>query len=317
MERDSRIYIAGHAGLVGSAIVRALQAGGYKNLITRSHAELDLRDGRAVETFFEKEKPEYVFDAAAKVGGIVANNTLPADFIYQNLAIQNNVIYSCYKFGVKKMVFLGSSCVYPKDAPQPMREEYLLTGPFEPTNKAYAVAKVAGITMCQSFNKQYGTKFVSVMPSNTYGPNDHYDLQMAHVLPAFIRKFFEAKTQKKEEVLNWGTGAPLREFIHVDDVASGCVFLMEHDAEYDLFNLGSEVEISIKELAELIKKISGYEGRLVWDAAKPDGMMRKVMNMDRLHSMGWKNKIGLEEGIRSAYEWYASHYDGITGEKIA
>lgn len=317
MEKNSKIYVAGHNGLVGSAIVRNLQKNGYDNLVYKSHSELDLADADAVNDFFQKEKPEYVFDAAAKVGGIVANSTLPADFIYKNLVIQNNIIYASYKFGVKKLVFLGSSCIYPKDCIQPMKEEYLLSGPLEPTNTAYAVAKIAGVIMCQSFNKQYGTKFVSVMPSNTYGPNDHYDLQMAHVLPALIRKFFEAKTQKKNEVTLWGTGTPLREFIHVDDVAAGCVFLMNNDGEFDLFNLGSETEISIKNLAELIMKISGYEGKLVWDTSKPDGMMRKMMDMSRLHSMGWKHRIGLEEGIKSAYEWYASHYDGVTGDKIS
>ncbi len=317
MEKNSKIYIVGHNGLVGSAIVRNLQRQGYTNLMFRSHKELDLRDSGAVEAFFEKEKPEYVFDAAAKVGGIVANDTLPADFIYENLAIQNSVIHACYKFKVKKLVFLGSSCIYPKDCPQPMKEEYLLTGLLEPTNKAYAVAKIAGVTMCQSYNKQYGTKFVSVMPSNTYGPNDHYDLQMAHVLPALIRRFFEAKTGKKEEVMLWGTGAPFREFIHVDDVADGCVFLMNHDSTYDLFNLGSGTEVTIKELAELIKNISGYEGKLSWDPSRPDGVMRKVMDMSRLHAMGWQHTIKLQDGLRTAYAWYATHYDGVTGEKLA
>lgn len=317
MEKTSKIYIAGHSGLAGSAIVRNLQKNSYTNLVYRSHAELDLRDGHAVEAFFEAEKPEYVFDAAAKVGGIIANSTLPADFIYQNLAIQNNVIYACYKYKVKKLVFLGSSCIYPKDALQPMKEEYLLSGPLEPTNIAYSVAKIAGVIMCQSFNKQYGTKFVSVMPCNTYGPNDHYDPQMAHVLPALIRRFFEAKTQNKPDVTLWGTGVPLREFIHVDDVASGSVFLMNNDNELDLFNLGTGEEITIKDLAELIKKISGYEGQLLWNPEKPDGMMRKVMDMSRLHAMGWKASIQLEEGIRGAYDWYAAHYDGVTGEKIA
>jgi GDP-L-fucose synthase len=317
MEKDSKIYIAGHSGLVGSAIVRNLQKSGYSNLVYRPHNDLNLRDSGAVEAFFEQEKPEYVFDAAAKVGGIIANNTLPADFIYENLVIQNNVLYAAYKSKVKKLVFLGSSCIYPKESPQPMKEEYLLSGPLEPTNKAYAIAKIAGVIMCQSFNKQYGTKFVSVMPSNTYGPNDHYDLQMAHVLPALIRRFFEAKTQNKNEVTLWGTGSPLREFIHVDDVANGCVFLMNNDGEFDLFNLGSGEEINIKDLAELIMKISGYEGALAWDTSKPNGTMRKVMDISRLKAMGWERHIGLEEGIREAYGWYATHYDGITGEKIA
>lgn len=315
MGKNSKIYIAGHNGLVGSAIVRILEKNGYTNLIFRSHSELDLFDGRAVEDFFQKEKPEYVFDAAAKVGGIVANSTLPADFIYENLVIQNNIIGACHKFDVKKLIFLGSSCIYPKACPQPMKEEYLLSGPLEPTNIAYAVAKIAGVVMCQSFNRQYNTKFISVMPTNAYGPNDHYDLQMAHVLPALIRKFFEATAQKKDEVILWGTGTPLREFIHVDDIADGCVFLMNHDSEFDLFNLGSGVEISIKDLAELIMKISGYTGKLVWDSSKPNGVMRKVMDMSRLHSMGWKHRIGLEEGLKGAYKWYATHYDGATGEK--
>jgi len=313
IEKNAKIYVAGASGLVGSAIVRNLQKNGYTNVVAKSHGELDLLDARAVEAFFETEKPEYVFDAAAKVGGIIANSTLPADFIYQNLIIQNNIIYSCYKFGVKKMIFLGSSCMYMKDCLEPMKEDSVLTGPPEPTNKEYAVAKIAGLTMCQAFNRQYGTKFITVVPSNTYGPNDHYDLKTAHVLPALIRKFFEAKTQGSPEVVLWGTGTPLREFIHVDDLADGCIFLLEHDLEFDVFNLGTQTEINIKDLAELIKKISGYEGKLVLDPSKPDGTMRRVMDMSRLRSIGWKAQIGLEEGIKSAYDWYASHYDGVTG----
>lgn len=316
MDKNAKIYIAGHNGLVGSAIIRNLQKNGYSNLVFRSHAELDLHDPLAVEAFFEKERPEYVFNAAAKVGGIIANSTFPADFIYHNLAIQNSVIYTSYKFGVKKLIFLGSSCIYPKEVPQPMKEEYLLTGPLEPTNLAYAVAKIAGVTMCQSFNKQYGTKFISIMPCNTYGPNDHYDPQMAHALPAFIRRFFEATTQNKSDVTLWGTGVPLREFIHVDDLASGAVFLMNNESEFDLFNLGTGEEISIKDLAGLIKKTSGYKGNLLWDTGKPNGVMRKVMDMSRLYSMGWKPAISLEEGVKSAYEWYATHYDSVTGEKL-
>jgi GDP-L-fucose synthase len=316
INKASKVYIAGHSGLVGSAILRRLEKEGYSNLIYKSHADLDLSDTRAVEAFFEQEKPEYVFDAAAKVGGIIANSTLPADFIYENLVIQNNVIHACYKFGVKKLIFLGSSCIYPKDAPQPMKEEYLLTGPLEPTNIAYSVAKIAGVIMCQSFNHQYGTKFVSVMPCNTYGPNDHYDPQMAHVLPALIRRFFEAKTQRKPDITLWGTGVPLREFIHVDDVANGAIFLMNNDTEFDLFNLGTGEEISIKNLAELIQGVSGYEGRLLWDDKKPNGMMRKVMDMSRLYDLGWRPAITLEEGIKSAYAWYIAHYNGIDGQKI-
>lgn len=313
IEKNAKIYVAGHSGLVGSAIVRGLQKSGYTNIIYKSHQELDLLDARAVDAFFEAEKPEYVFDAAAKVGGIVANSTLPAKFIYQNLIIQNNIIYSCYKFGVKKMVFLGSSCMYMRDCFEPMKEDSILAGPPEPTNKEYAVAKIAGLTMCQAFNKQYKTKFITAMPSNTYGPNDHYDLQTAHALPALVRKFFEAKTQNKPEVVLWGTGTPLREFIHVDDVAGGCIFLLENDSEFDVFNLGMQKEISIKDLAELIKKISGYEGKLVLDPSKPDGTMRRVMDMSRLHSMGWKASIQLEEGVADTYRWYANTHDGVTG----
>jgi len=317
IEKNAKIYVAGHNGLVGSAIVRNLRKNGYTNLIYRSHQELDLLDARAVEAFFEAEKPEYVFDAAAKVGGIIANSTHPADFIYQNLIIQNNIIYSCYKFGVKKMIFLGSSCMYMKDCLEPMKEDSILTGAPEPTNKEYAVAKIAGLTMCQAFNEQYRTKFITAMPSNTYGPNDHYDLQAAHALPALVRKFFEAKTQNSPEVVLWGTGTPLREFIHVDDVAGGCIFLLENDSEFDIFNLGTQKEISIKDLAELIRKTSGYEGKLVLDPSKPDGTMRRVMDMSRLHSMGWKHTIELEDGIKDTYAWYASHYDGVSGERIA
>ncbi|MBM3256800.1 MAG: GDP-L-fucose synthase [Candidatus Liptonbacteria bacterium] len=316
MGKGAKIYVAGHRGLVGSAIMRLLQKEGYTNIVARSHEELDLTNTVAVGEFFKKEKPEYVFDAAAKVGGIYANSTFPADFIYENLAIQNNIIHASYEHTVKKLLFLSSSCTYPKDCPQPMKEEYLLTGVLEPTNKPYAVAKLAGVLTCQSYNKQYGTNFISVMPSNAYGPNDHYDLKNSHVLPAFIRKFFEAKTQGKKEVVLWGTGSPYREFIHVDDIAAGCLFLMNTDTQEDLFNLGTGVEISIKALAELIGKVSGYEGRLTWDTTKPDGVGRKLMDMSRMRSLGWKHAIELEEGVKDAYEWYAAHYDGVTGERI-
>jgi GDP-L-fucose synthase len=302
LSRDASIYVAGHRGLAGSAIWRELVRRGFTRLIGRTHAELDLLDSRAVEQFFQREKPEYVFLAAAKVGGILANNSFPAEYIYANLQIQNHVIHQAYRAGVKKLLFLGSSCIYPKFAPQPLKEEYLLSGPLEPTNEWYAVAKIAGIKLCQAYRRQYGCDFISAMPTNLYGPNDHYDLQTSHVLPALIRKFHEAKAANAPAVTCWGTGNPFREFLHVDDLASACVFLMEHYSEEQIINVGSAFEVTIRELAELIQRIIGFEGEIVWDSSKPDGTPRKLMDSSRLLRLGWKPRIDLETGIRTAYE---------------
>ncbi len=306
MEKTSKIYIAGHRGMVGSAIYRKLKADGYINLITSSSSDLDLRNQEAVIRFFEKEKPEYVFLAAARVGGIIANDTFRADFLYDNLQIQNNVIYNSYKFGVKKLLFLGSSCIYPKLAPQPLKEEYLLTGTLEPTNEPYAIAKIAGIKMCEAYRAQYGCNFISVMPTNLYGINDNYHPQHSHVLPALIRRFHEAKINKIESVEIWGTGTPLREFLFSDDLADACFYLMQNYNESEFINVGSGHDLSIKDLALLVKKIIGYEGELIFDSTKPDGTPRKLMDVSKLHALGWKHKIELEEGIELAYEDYLS-----------
>ncbi len=307
MNKNAKIYVAGHKGLVGSAIVRNLEEKGYKNLVTRSREELDLMDSAATQAFFEAEKPEYVFMAAAKVGGILANSTYPADFIRENLAIQNNVIHQAYFAGVKKMIFLGSSCVYPRLASQPIREEYLLTGELEETNKPYAIAKIAGIVMCQSYNRQYGTDFISVMPANTYGPNDHFNLEESHVLPALIRKFYEAVSKNEPQVMIWGTGKPRREFIHVDDLADACVFIMNVESKFDLVNIGTGEDVSITGLMEALRRISGFQGGVVWDGSRPDGTPRKLLDISRLNSLGWRHKVGLEEGIRQILDWYATH----------
>lgn len=345
INKDSKIYIAGHRGLVGSAIVKNLQSKGYTNLVYRTHKELDLTNQFDVEDFFKKELPEYVILAAAKVGGIVANNTYRADFIYENLAIQNNVIHNAYKYKVKKLLFLGSTCIYPKNAPQPMSEDCLLTSPLEYTNEPYAIAKIAGIKMCESYNIQYGTNFISVMPTNLYGPNDNFDLEKSHVLPALIRKIHCAKllNEKKynEVVINlgvssldeaktylsnfgvdekqveiWGTGKPRREFLYSEDMADACVFLLENRDFFDTYdkdvkeivnthiNIGTGVDISIKELAELIQSIIGYEGQFTFNVDKPDGTMVKLTDPSKLHSLGWKHKVELEDGIRTMYEWY-------------
>jgi GDP-L-fucose synthase len=304
MEKTSKIFVAGHRGLVGSAIVRALEAAGYTNVIKKTRSELDLLDQKAVADFFATEKPEYVFDAAAKVGGILANKEHPAEFIHQNLVIQNNVIHNAYLSGVKKLVFLGSSCIYPKLSPQPIKEEYLLTGPLEPTNDAYAIAKIAGIMMCQSYNKQYGTNFISLMPTNLYGPNDNFDLESSHVLPALIRKFHEAKENGAPNVTLWGTGSPMREFLHVDDLADAAVFLMQKYDGSEIVNVGTGEDVTIKELAGFIRDAVGYAGELVWDTDKPDGTPRKLLDVSRLHSLGWKHRISLETGIKDTYEWY-------------
>lgn len=303
LKPDSRIFVAGHRGLVGSAIVRRLEAEGCHKLILRTSKELDLRDPLAVDAFFAAEKPEFVFLAAAKVGGILANSTRPAEFIFDNLAIQNNIIDSCHKHEAEKLLFLGSSCIYPKLAPQPMPEDCLLTGPLEPTNQPYAIAKIAGIEMCRSYRRQYGMKSVCLMPTNLYGPGDNFDLNSSHVLPAMIRKFHEAKLNGGPVVL-WGSGTPKREFLHSDDLADAAVYLMNNFEDAELVNVGVGEDVSIRELAELIAKVVGYEGVVEWDSTKPDGTPRKLMDVSRMTSFGWQAKIGLEEGIRSVYQWY-------------
>jgi GDP-L-fucose synthase len=328
VDRKAKIYVAGHRGLVGSAIVRKLRSEGYDNLILRTSSELDLRDQAAVAAFFRKERPGYVFLAAAKVGGIVANNSYPAEFIYDNLQIQNNVIHQAWATGVRRLLFLGSTCIYPKLAPQPMKEEYLLTGPLEPTNEPYAIAKIAGITMCRSYNRQYGTRFLAAMPTNLYGPEDNFDLETSHVLPALLRKFHEAKCRSGErgtgsgdKVIIWGTGEPKREFLHVEDLADGSLFLMNLPEEVyqdllfpdprspvpgppALINIGSGEEVSIRELAQLVKETVGFAGELAFDTTKPDGTPRKLSDVSRLRSLGWRHRVGLREGLRSTYKWY-------------
>ncbi len=302
MELNSKIYIAGHRGMVGSAIIRNLQKQGFTNIITRTSTELDLRNQQAVADFFTKEKPEYVFLAAAKVGGIQANNIYRADFIYENLMIQNNVIHSSFINKVKKLMFLGSSCIYPKLAPQPLKEDYLLSGVLEDTNEPYAIAKIAGIKLCESYKRQHGCDFISVMPTNLYGPNDNYNLNNSHVLPALIRKFHDAKENKAPNVELWGTGTPMREFLHSDDMADACVYLMKNYSEQKIVNIGTGVDLTIKDLALLIKKIVGYSGDIKHDLTKPDGTPRKLMDVSFLHSLGWKHKIELEDGIKAVYE---------------
>ncbi|MDM0455047.1 GDP-L-fucose synthase [Clostridium perfringens] len=308
MNKNSKIYVAGHRGLVGSAIVRNLEEKGFNNIICRTHKELDLTNQNEVRRFFEEERPEYVFLAAAKVGGIHANNTYPADFIYENLMIQNNVIKAAHDFEVKKLLFLGSTCIYPKMAPQPIKEDYLLTGSLEETNEAYAVAKIAGLEMCKFFKRQYGDNFISCMPTNLYGPNDNFDLKNSHVLPALIRKFHEAKVNNSEVVEVWGTGKPLREFLYVDDMADACVFLMEnYDGEQHV-NIGTGVEVSIRELAETVKEVVGFEGELLFNTDMPDGTPRKLTTVDKLNGLGWRHKVDLNNGIKMAYEWFLENY---------
>lgn len=306
MNKDAKIFIAGHRGMVGSAIHRRLTALGYANIITRTSAELDLRIQERVNEFFEAERPEFVFLAAAKVGGILANNTYRADFIYENIMIQSNIIHSSYATGVKKLMFLGSSCIYPKMAPQPLKEEYLLTGLLEPTNEPYAIAKIAGIKMCDAYRSQYGCDFISVMPTNLYGPNDNYDLQNAHVLPSLVRKFHEAKINKAPEVNIWGTGSPKREFLHADDLADACVFLMNTYSDKGLVNIGTGEDISISDLALMIKEVVGYEGSIVYDHTKPDGTPRKLMDVSKLNQLGWKFTILLKKGLEMVYQEYQS-----------
>ena len=308
MEKTSKIYVAGHRGMVGSAILRKLEHEGFTNLLTRTSSELDLRNQQSVIDFFEAEKPEYVFLAAAKVGGIVANNTYRADFLYDNLVIQNNIIHNSYLSGVKKLLFLGSSCIYPKMAPQPLKEEYLLTGLLEPTNEPYAIAKIAGIKLCDAYRDQYNCDFISVMPTNLYGYNDNYHPENSHVLPALIRKFHEAKTNGSKEVVVWGSGSPMREFLFADDLADACFYLMQNYSEPNLINIGTGEDITIKDLALMIKEIVGFEGDLVFDSSKPDGTPRKLMDVSKLHSHGWKHSIELREGVSMAYADFLKKY---------
>lgn len=302
LSKNAKIYIAGHRGMVGSAIYRNLEQKGFSNLVTQTSTELDLRNQDAVAEFFDSESPEYVILAAAKVGGILANNTYRADFLYENMMIQNNVIHQSHLKNVQKLLFLGSSCIYPKLAPQPLKEEFLLTGLLEPTNEPYAIAKIAGIKMCDSYRSQYGKDFISAMPTNLYGPNDNYDLNTSHVLPAMIRKFHEAKIAGNTDVTLWGSGTPLREFLHVDDLAEACVFMMENYSDYGQVNIGIGEDLSIKDLALLIQKITEHTGNIVWDSSKPDGTPRKLMDVDKINNMGWKAKISLEEGITKVYQ---------------
>ncbi len=307
MSQDAKIMVAGSRGLVGSAILRALTASGYTNCLAVDRSVLDLTDQKAVRDWFTTQRPEYVFLAAAKVGGILANKTQKADFILQNLQIQTNVIEAAWRAGVKKLLFLGSSCIYPKHCPQPMAESSLLTGSLEETNDAYAIAKIAGIKLCQSLNEQYGTQYISVMPTNLYGPYDNFDLSTSHVIPALIRKFVEAQAQGLAEVTVWGSGTPLREFLHVDDLAAACLFLMNTDDGSEIINIGSGEEVSIKMLAEQVRQACGYEGRIVWDQTKPDGTPRKFLDLQRLRARGWRHTISLQDGLRSTVEWYKQH----------
>ncbi|MDB5245370.1 MAG: GDP-L-fucose synthase [Parcubacteria group bacterium] len=306
MEKEAKIFVAGHRGLVGSAIVRNLEDAGYTNLVLRTHAELDLMDAAATLAFFQSEKPAYVFMAAARVGGIAANASHPADFIHENLAVQDSIITAAHATGVTKMVFLGSSCIYPRMAPQPIKEEYLLSGPLEPTNRAYAIAKIAGIVQCQSYNEQYGTNYVSVMPTNLYGPGDNFDLQSSHVLPALMAKFHTAKVSGAPSVSVWGTGSAKREFLHVDDLASAVIFLMNTYDGSEIVNIGTGEDVSIKELAELVRTTVGFDGEIDWDTTKPDGTPRKLLDVSKLHGLGWKHSIELSDGLAKTYEWYKS-----------
>ena len=316
MEKSSKIYIAGHRGMVGSSILRALQSSGYTNFILKTSSELDLRNQHAVADFFSNEKPDYVFLAAAKVGGIVANNIYRADFIYENLVIQSNVIHHAYLNNVKKLLFLGSSCIYPKIAPQPLKEEYLLTGLLEPTNEPYAIAKIAGIKMCDAYRDQYGCNFISVMPTNLYGPNDNYDLNNSHVLPALLRKFITAKQNGADSVAIWGSGSPMREFLHSDDLADACLFLMNNYNEAGLVNIGVGEEISIFDLAKLVKNIVGFEGEIITDSTKPDGTPRKLMDVSKLAEAGWTAKTSLQDGLNHTYQWFLQNVDGLREMKL-
>lgn len=310
MNHDAKIYIAGHRGMVGSAIVRRLQAGGYRNLLTRARSEVDLLDQSAVNSFIMEEKPDYIFVAAAKVGGIQANNSYRAEFLYENIAIEANLIHSAWKAGVQRLLFLGSSCIYPRDCPQPIREEYLLTGPLEQTNEPYALAKIAGVKLCEAYNRQYGTSYVSAMPTNLYGPNDNYNLETSHVLPALLRKAHEAKLAGADRLVVWGSGRPMREFLHVDDMADACVFIMEKDISPDLYNVGTGADVTIRELAETIINTAGFRGRIDFDSSKPDGTPRKLLDVSRLAEMGWNAKISLADGIATTYQDYLNRSIG-------
>lgn len=312
MEKNEKIYIAGHIGLVGSALVRCLEKHGYLNVVTKTAEEIDLLDSAAVADFFSSEKPDYVFMAASKSGSIQANINYPAEFIYENLVIQNNIIHNAYLNKVKKLLFFGASCVYPKTSPQPIKEEYLLTGELESTSKPYGIAKIAGITMCQAYNKQYGTKFISVVPATLYGPNDYFDLEKSHVLSALLRKFYEAKINEQKEVVFWGTGTPRREFIYIDDLAEAGIFIMNNDCDFDLINIGSGTDLMIKELAEMIKEIVDFKGEIKWDTVKPDGAKQKLLDVSRLHSLGWRHRVELEEGIKITYQWLKENYDKLS-----
>ena len=311
MELTSKIYIAGHKGLVGSAIKRRLEQEGYSNLVTRTSRQLDLRDQRQTARFFERERPDCVFLAAARVGGIMANSTYPADFIYDNLVIETNVIHQAFLKGVRKLLFLGSSCIYPRHAPQPMQEEHLLSGPLEPTNAPYAVAKIAGITMCQSYNRQHGTRFISIMPTNLYGPGDNFDLESSHVLPALIRKFHEAKIAGRRRVEIWGSGTPRREFLHVDDLAGACLFLMLHYNDSEIINVGTGKEVTILELAEMVKTVVGFEGKIELDPTRPDGTPRKLLDISRIRALGWEPHYDLYRGIEHTYRWFKKRYPNL------
>jgi len=311
MEKTSKIYVAGHRGLVGNSILKALQQRGYTNIVVKTHKELDLTRQKEVEDFFMAEKPEYVFLSAAKVGGILANSTYPAEFIYQNLAIAVNVVHAAYKSKVKKLLFLGSSCIYPKLCPQPIKEEYLLTGPLETTNEAYAIAKIAGLEMAKFYCKQYGVNFISAMPTNLYGPNDNFDLKNSHVIPALLRKFYEAVRYKKDEVVIWGSGKPKREFLFIEDLADALLFLMENYNEESYINVGTGFDISISELVNIIKNISGFQGKVVYDSSKPDGTPRKLLDISKISSLGWKPKTSLEEGLKITYNWLIENYEKI------
>jgi GDP-L-fucose synthase len=309
MDRRSKVYVAGHRGLVGSAIARTLKTQGFTNVVGKTRAEMDLMDTAAVNDFFERERPEYVFLAAARVGGILANNTYPADFIRENLLVQLNVLEAARVFGVKKLMLLGSSCIYPRNAPQPMKEEYLLTGTLEPTNEPYAIAKIAGIKMCQAYNRQHGTSYISVMPTNLYGPNDNYDLAASHVIPALLRKFHEAKVDGQPEVVVWGSGKPKREFLFADDLADACVFVMERYDGEDALNIGTGEDVSIRELAQLVADAVGYQAKIVFDAGKPDGTPRKLLDVSRINALGWRAKTSLRDGLRRTYESFLREMD--------
>ncbi|KML46377.1 GDP-L-fucose synthase [Burkholderia cepacia] len=306
MDKDAKIFVAGHRGMVGSALVRCLEARGYANILTRTRNQLDLLDQTAVREFMREERPDYVFVAAAKVGGIYANNTYGADFIYENLVVETNIIDSAHRAGVDRLCFLGSSCIYPRECPQPIREEYLLTGPLEPTNEPYAIAKIAGVKMCESYNRQHGRHYVSVMPTNLYGPNDNYDLNNSHVLPALIRKAHEAKARGDNEYVVWGSGRPMREFLYVDDLAAACVFLMEQGIAEGLYNVGTGEDVTIRELAATVMSVVGFDGRIVFDASKPDGTPRKLLNVDRMRALGWQAQTSLRDGIAAAYTDFLS-----------